>query len=213
MNLAIDTFPTERFGLITGSRCSALVPKKSAEVGQRTLAKKLANEMFFKFYDETYNWQTEHGKMAEHFAHQHYELYYDNQIQLGAWHKVGECGGSTDAEADSYGVDYKSPTSLENWLDYLYEGISDYEYNQCQHYMNLTGKKKWIIAAFLTETNFMNDNGLTYPVKEKDRMILVEVERSNEWKEKFDLNLPKVVNLRNEFYEKLKIKFEYGIRS
>jgi hypothetical protein len=39
-------FDTNRFGLITGSRCSVLFPKRSAEKGQRTYAKQLANQMY-----------------------------------------------------------------------------------------------------------------------------------------------------------------------
>lgn len=207
MILAADIFPEHRFGLVTGSRCSSLVPKKSAEVGQNTLAKKLANEMYFKFYDETSTWQTEHGKMAEEFAHEHFIKYHDKSIEKGQFVMRGDIGGSPDAVTTSYGVDYKSPTSLENWLDYLYDGISDYEFNQCQHYMNLTGLDRWLIAAYLCETNFMSDNGLIYPVKEKDRMILVEVKQSHEWVDKFNLNLPKVIQKRNDYLEMLKLKF------
>jgi len=53
MDLANDKFDSQRFGLITGSECHVLFPEKgTGEVGQRTYAKKLANQMYFKFYDE-----------------------------------------------------------------------------------------------------------------------------------------------------------------
>jgi hypothetical protein len=212
MILAIDTFPSERFGLVTGSRCSPLVPKKSAEAGQRTLAKQLANELFFKFYDERSTWQTEHGKMAEDFAHEHFAKYHDSNIERGRWIAKNHFGGSTDAESFTYGVDYKSPTSLEGWLDYMYDGVSTDQYNQCQLYMELTCKDTWVIAAFLMETLFMSDNGLIYPVPEKDRMILVEIKRDAEWVEKFYTNLPKVIAMRDEFFEMLNMKFN-GVSS
>jgi hypothetical protein len=205
MLLATDTFPQERFGLVTGSRCSSLVPKRSADVGQRTLAKWLAKERVFEFHDERNTWQTEHGKLAEQFAFEHYEKYFDNQITKGRWIAKGDIGGSTDAEADAYGVDFKCPTSLQGWLDYL-EGIDDDQYNQAQLYMVLTGKPKWVIASYLIETQFMTDNGLVYPVEESKRMILNEVEASAEWVEKFNSNLPKVVELRNEYIELYKTR-------
>ncbi len=206
MNLAIDTFPQERFGLVTGSRCSSLVPQRSAEVGQKTLAKTLAKERVFEFHDERGTWQTEHGKMSEFFAFEHYEKHYDNQIVKGRWIANGDIGGSTDAETETYGVDFKCPTSLQGWLDYL-EGIDDDQYNQAQLYMILTGKPKWVIAAYLIETQFMTDNGLVYPIEERKRMILNEVVKSDEWAEKFYSNLPKVVELRDmyvQLYQKLK---------
>lgn len=205
MNLAIDTFPQERFGLVTGSRCSSLVPKRSAEVGQRSLARKLAKERVFEFHDERGTWQTEHGKMAEVFAFEHYEKYFDNQIQRGRWIANGDIGGSTDAEAEAYGVDFKCPTSLEVWLEYL-EGIDDDQYNQAQLYMILTGKNKWLVAAYLIEHQFMTDNGLVYPIEESKRMILNEVEKSDEWAEKFFSNLPKVVELRDQYVELYKTR-------
>lgn len=207
MELAIDTFPQERFGLVTGSRCSTLVPKRSAEVGQRTLAKQLAKERYFQFHDEFGNWRTEHGKMCEHFAMEHFREYHDESIKPGRWWMRGDIGGSTDAETEPYGVDFKCPTSLQGWLDYYTDGISDDEFNQCQHYMMGTGKDTWLIAAFLMETQFMTDNGLTYPVKEDKRMILVEVKASDEWRDKFNSNLPKVVSLRDEIIEQYKLKF------
>ena len=117
MNLAIDTFPKERFGLVTGSRCSPLVPKRSAEVGQISLAKELANEMYFQFYDEHSTWQTEHGKMGEFYALEHFRTYFDETIESGRWIGQEFIGGSTDAECKDYGVDFKCPTTLQGWTD------------------------------------------------------------------------------------------------
>lgn len=207
MNFAIDTFPEERFGLVTGSICTPLFPKRSAEVGQRNLAKKLANQMYFKFYDEVSTWQMEHGKMAESFAFNYYFDNFDN-IELGKWRMDGYIGGSTDAEAETYGVDFKCPTSLEKWLDYMYEGISEQEYNQCQMYMHLSGKDLWKICAFLLETQFMSDNGLVYPVDHTRRMIVVDVHQDQAWVDKLYQNLPKVITMRNEFLETLKQQFD-----
>ena len=207
MNFAIDTFPEERFGLVTGSICTPLFPKRSAEVGQRNLAKKLANQMYFKFYDEVSTWQMEHGKMAESFAFNYYFDNFDN-IELGKWRMDGHIGGSTDAEAETYGVDFKCPTSLEKWLDYMYEGISEQEYNQCQMYMHLSGKDLWKICAYLLETQFMSDNGLVYPVDHTRRMIVVDVHQNPAWVDKLYQNLPKVITMRNEFFETLKHQFD-----
>lgn len=203
MNFAADKFSPERFGIITGSRCSPLVPIKSAEKGLDTLAKHLANEMYFEFYDEFGNWQTEHGTMAEQFAHQHYQKYFDENIQEGRWLKVGDIGGNTDAEAEDYGVDYKCPTSLNKWLDYLYSGVDKSQFDQCQHYMMLTGKKRWKIAAYLLETLWMSDNGLTYPVPHEKRMIVTEVKQSEAWVEQFNNSLPMVVQMREIYHNKL----------
>lgn len=208
MNLAIDTFPTERFGLITGSRCTPLFPKRSAEVGQRTLAKQLANELYFQFYDEFENWQTEHGKLAEHFAFEHFVKYHDKDLKEGRWIKNGECGGSTDAEGADYGVDFKCPTSLEKFTNYLFDGVDDDQKNQCQMYMWLTGKSKWLIAPYLVETNMMAINGLVYPINDDSkRMILIEVEKDPTWEERLNLAAPKVIAMRDEYLEMLKLKF------
>lgn len=208
MSLAIDTFPPDRFGLVTGSICTPLFPKRSAEVGQRTLAKKLAYQKYFQFYDEVSTWQMEHGKMAESFAFAFYLENFDKSLETGKWYKDGDIGGSTDAETETYGVDFKCPTTLEKWLDYLHEGISENEYNQCQMYMHLTGKDTWKICAFLIETQFMADNGIVYPIPHDKRMIVVDVEKSVEWVDKLNENLPKVVQMRDEYIETLKQQFD-----
>lgn len=209
MQLAIDTFDKERFGLITGSKCTVMFPLKgNGLIGMRSYGKKLANEMFFQFYDEKTNWQTEHGKMAEHFAFIHYQEIYSEDIEIGRWIKKGECGGTTDAEIkDVKGIDFKCSTTLENWLEYLYEDIDMGQQDQCQMYMYLTGLPQWEIAAYLVETSFMSDNGLTYPVPESKRMIIKTIDKDPEWEGNLIEKTPIVINFRNEFIEKLKGKF------
>lgn len=207
MDLAIDKFNTERFGLVTGSVCSVLFPKKSAEVGKDTLARKLANQLYFQTYDEVTTWQTEHGSMGEHFALEHFQKYYDADMDKGRWIKDGDIGGNTDAEAKDYGADFKCPTSLETWLDYLYDGLTPQQINQAKMYMRLTGYYKWLICPYLLETQKMTDMGLTYPVPEDKRMLIFEVYRDNEWEEKLSIEVPKVIARRDEYIEILKLKF------
>lgn len=211
MSLAIDTFPKERFGRVTGSRCTPLVPTGDAKAGMITLAKELAKERVFEFYDEVGTWQMDHGDMGEFFAFTHFETYHDAEIEKGQFGFDGDVAWSPDAEGSDYGVDFKCPTTLKNYLDYLTDGISTAEYNQCQHYMMGRNKDKWLIAAFLVETQKMTDNGLTYPIQEKDRMIITEVKRDWLWQEKFKKNLPFVVSQREEFIEKYKLKFKKNV--
>ncbi len=207
MHLAIDTFPKERFGLITGSKCTVLFPLKgNGKAGMTTYAKQLANQKYFKFYDERSGWQTEHGKMAEHFAFMHYEEHI-GKLNAGRFLFKDECGGSTDAEEDDIIVDFKSPVTLEAWLDYLYFPIDAGQNDQLQMYMDLTGKGHARIAAYLTETQFMNDNGLTYPVPEDKRMIIIDVPKDETWAERLVEPKDFVIRTRNEFIEKLVLKF------
>jgi len=207
MEFAQDIFSPERFGLVTGSRCSPLVPKVSAKAGIDTLARTLAKELYFQHYDESGGWQTEHGKNMEHSAFEYFNERYLS-VEKGRWIVKGDCGGNTDAEGEDFGVDFKCPTSLQNWLNSLYDGVTDGEYyNQAQMYMYLTGKPKWIIASFLMETDWMGQNGLTYPVDVNKRMILNEVTASSEWVDKMLTNLPTCIQLRNYYYECLKVKF------
>lgn len=209
MLLAIDTFHMERFGLVTGSKCSVLFPiKGEGKVGQRTYAKTLANERFFKFYDERGSWETEHGKMAEYFALEHYQLYISSEIEKVGWVRDGECGGTIDAERPDRIVDFKCPTSLNKWLDYIHEPLSKEQINQCQMYMYLKKKPLAEIAAYLTETQFMTDNGLQYPVPEDKRMIIVPVHRDTTWEMRLDEPLKYVISERDIFLEKLKEKFK-----
>lgn len=206
--LAIDSFPVERFGLITGSKCSVLFPLKGdGKVGQRTYAKTLANEKFFQFYDERSSWETEHGKMAESFALMHYQQFISDDIEQGKFFCKGECGGTTDALRPDRVVDFKCPTTLNKWLDYLHDPLSKEQKDQLQMYMYLTGKKIAEIAAYLTETQFMSDNGLQYPVPEEKRMIIVQVDKDPTWEMRLDDPLEYVVGLRNIFFERLKQNF------
>lgn len=204
-----DILSHERFGFITGSRVSVLFPKKSAEVGQRTYAKQLANEKYFQYYDEISTWQTEHGNMNEHHAATHYEKYFGDLLAdvdfIGD--AVNQIGGTPDRISAEYGVDFKCPTTLENWLEYVHENISEQQYHQCQMYMHLTGFDKWYIAAYLTETLRMIDNQLEYPVAEKDRMVRVEVKKEAGWSELLLQRAPVVIEWRDQYFNKLQEHF------
>jgi hypothetical protein len=110
--------------------------------------------------------------------------------------------------AGERGIDFKCPTTLNGWLDYLHTPISKEQYHQCQMYMYLWDLPEWIIAAYLEETQFMSSNGLTYPVPHNKRMITVAISRDNEWKDKLQEPLAFVVRSRNEHLAKLKVHFE-----
>lgn len=209
MSFAIDTFKAERFGKVTGSKCTVMFPLRGdGKVGQTTYAKQLATQKYFRTYEETDYWQTEHGKMAEHFAFLHYETYIDKRIEKGSWYCKGEIGGTIDAQIPKVkGIDFKCPTSLDKWLDYLYVGIDKDQRDQCQMYMHLTGLDQWEIAAFLIETQKMTDNGLVYPVEEKQRMIICKVEKDPAWAERLEEALPFVVGMRDHFYGVLEKTF------
>ena len=207
MNFAIDTFPPERLGRISGSRCSSLVPKKDAEKGMVTLAKKLASEKYFQTFSEVNTWEMEHGKMGEHWAHEQFKAYHNLQIQKGVFGYDGDLSWSTDAECSEYGVDYKCPTTLDKFNDYLFDGLSDYEINQAQFYMMVCKLDLWLVCPFLMETQRMTDNGLTYPIPEKQRLLIIEVKPDQNWRDKFWSNKDFVINKRDEFIEILKLKF------
>ena len=206
----MSEFNNERYGLVTGSKCGVLFPLKGdGLVGIRTYAKHLATSMYFRFWDEQGSWQTEHGKMAEYHAFIHYQQYVDENITAGGWHRIGDCGGSTDAEVPGVrGVDFKCPVTLEGWLNYLTKGISRDEECQAKMYCYLTGLPKWEIAAYLCETTRMSDNGLTYPVPEEKRMIRVKVYKDAEWEAELLEEVPHVIRLRDEFITKFKQHFE-----
>lgn len=74
-------------------------------------------------------------------------------------------------------------------------------------YMYLFGKSRWVVAAYLLETNFMNDNGLSYPVKDADRMIMVEINKEEGWVEKLNEQAKFVIETRDTYVEILKSKF------
>jgi hypothetical protein len=200
-----------RYGLVTGSRCSSLVPKKSAEVGMRSLAFELASEIAFKYRDSISTWQTEHGHYAEPLALDHYREHYDKDLQKGIFHCRENEGGSTDAEGSDYIVEVKSPTSFSGWLEYIILDqytIDKKYYDQCQMYMRLSGKRKAYLCAFLMETLRMNDNGDVYPVPMDQRMIRIEVDYDQEWNDKFDRNLPNVIDMRDIFLKGIANRFK-----
>lgn len=208
MDLAIDKFDEARFGLITGSECSVLFPKRSAEVGQRTYAKKLAMLKYFRFYDERSTWQTEHGNMCEHEAFEYYQQHFSADIEKGMWKAVGDCGGTCDALTSQSGIDFKCPTSLSAWLGYLTDGIDEQQYNQAQMYMYIFERNTWKICAYLTETLRMGEYGLTYPVPQDKRMILTEVHADDSWVSTLLERAPKIIEMRDEYFEQFKRYFE-----
>jgi hypothetical protein len=210
MSFAIDTFHKERFGLVTGSKCGVLFPMKGdGAKGQTTYAKQLAKELFFQTYDEVSTWEIEHGKMAEHFAFAHYNERIDKRIEPGSWIRKGNCGGTIDALIPKVkGVDFKAPTTLDKWLEYLYEGIDKQQECQCRMYMYLTELPEWEIAAYLTETEKMTNNGLTYPIEEADRMIRITVTRDLEWEKALELVTPSVIAIRDKYVKILEQRFK-----
>lgn len=208
MSFAIDTFPTERFGLVTGSKCSVMFPLRGdGVVGMTTYAKQLAINKFFQFYDEMTSRSTDHGKMAEYYAMIHYKDYFNKDVVSGAWYVKDECGGSTDAETRDTIIDFKCPVTLEGWIDFEFEKLDKKYVDQLQMYMYLTGKHKAQIAAYLIETQYMTDNGLTYPVEDHKRMIVVNVEKDKSWEGRLLEQLPFVIGMRDKYLEILKTKF------
>lgn len=196
-----DIFDPTRYGLITGSKCNVLFPKKSAEVGQRTYAKELANQMYFRYYDNNSTWQTEHGNMNESTAFEYYQERFDKKIVLQpGFKRVENWGGSADCLGEGYGIDFKCPTTLNGWLDYMHEGIDEQQYYQAQMYMFLHGIEHWKVCAFLSETERMTNEGEVYPVPYDKRMIKTEVEKEQGWEEKLRLVTPKIITMRDEFY-------------
>lgn len=205
-----DILSSERFGYITGSKMSILFPKRSAEVGQKSYAKQLANEMFFKYYDNSGTWQTEHGQMNEYHAENHFNTYYNGfgfRPEFLA-DKENWIGGSPDYVSADFGCDWKCPTTLQGWLDYLHNGIDESQFYQCQTYMYLTGKKLWKICAYLTETMRMIDNGLVYPIAEEKRMIIIDVHYLDQFGEMVIERSKPIIQMRDEYLAKLKEHFE-----
>lgn len=208
MDLAIDKFDPQRFGLITGSKCSVLFPKRSAEIGLNTYARELANQLFFKFYDEQSTWQTEHGNMNEHEAFEYYKMNHDKKIEKGFFKKNGDFAGTCDAICDEYGIDFKCPTSLKSYTDYLFDGIDDQQRNQAQMYMYIFERPTWKVCVYLTETLRMGEVGLVYPVDTPDRMIIFDVSVDMEWQDRLKVVAPRLVELRDNYLNKLKEKFK-----
>ena len=192
----------KRYGLITGSACSVLFPKKSAEVGQTTYAKLLAKEYVFKHRDEITTWQMEHGHMGEIIALEWFQENIDKSAHIPEFKNEGVYGGSADCLCDGYGVDFKCPASLEKWLEYLTDGISDQQYHQVQMYMHLYNRDKWKICAFLTETSRMVENGYQYPIDDKKRCIVINVEKDDGWFTQLEEKSKFVIEKR-DFYIKI----------
>jgi hypothetical protein len=209
MDFAIDKFHPDRLGKITGSPCHVMFPEKGdGKKGMTTYAKHLAKEQYFQFYDEKKTWQMAHGDMGESFGIAHIQRYYDKKAEQGWFEqKDGVFGGTADGLAPDWGFDIKCPTTMDTWLDYMYDGVSKQQYHQCQMYMYLFNKPKWVIAAYLLETDFMNDNGLTYPIRDADRMILVEVDVEIGWVDKLKESAKFVIETRDGYVELLKSKF------
>lgn len=203
MDLAIDKFDKRRLGLITGSACSVLFPEKESKekVGQKTYAKQLAIQKYFNHYDEVSTWQIQHGNYNEHEAYTYYQDNYDFSIEKGHFEMVENWGGTSDSLSTKYGLDFKCPTSLTAWLDYLYVGISKQQWHQAQMYMMLFKKDLWKICAYLTETEFMIQNELSYPVPVDKRMIIVDIVKDLEWENKLRENTPFVISEREKYFD------------
>jgi hypothetical protein len=201
-------FDNNRFGLITGSRCSVLFPKRSAEKGQETYAKELANQMYFKFYDEKSSWQTDHGHLAESSAFEYYQQKFCKEAEYQPPFEMYDCyGGTADCITPNWGVDFKCPTSMEKWLDYFYLGVDEQQYHQCQMYMWLYDRPEWHICAYLLETEKMSNLGIVYPIDNNYRMIRNVVTREEGWSDLLQERGEKVILMRNLFYQKLKNHF------
>lgn len=208
MQISNDKFPKERNGLITGSKCSVLFPEKgSGKAGQLTYAKELAAQRFFNYFESGGSWQTEHGDMNEHSAFEFYKSNHDFSIEKGTFVQDGNFGGSADALCYSHGVDFKCPTSLQKWLDYLFVGIDKQQYHQCQMYMWLFKKPLWKVAIYLTETKWMDDTEQQYPVSADQRMIIVEVPKEEGWDDTLIENSQYTIEQRDLHVELLKQKF------
>jgi hypothetical protein len=201
----------KRYGLITGSKCHVLFPKRSAEVGQRTYAKQLAMAKYFKYSDEISTWQMEHGHYAENEAMEWFQSNIDPKAFKPDFISFEEWGGSADCLTENYGVDFKCPTTMEGWLDYLTDGISDQQYWQCQMYMFLYKKPLWKICAFLTETFRMGENGDRYPIAEQNRMISIDVELDVTFEPRLREISPKIIEMRESFIKQFELHFNVPI--
>ena len=208
MELAVDKFHPERYGHITGSKAYILMPESGKVVeGMRTYAKQLAKERYFQYYDEVSTWQMEHGNQSESYALAHWRKYVNPDLQEGYFKRIGELAGTCDHICDDYLVDSKCPVSMENWLNYLYEGVSKQQYHQGQMYCYLFDRPRIIFGAYLCETNRMSDYGLVYPVPESQRLIQIEVVSDPNWIDKFMPMAEKVIAMRDEYIELLSEPF------
>lgn len=201
-NLAIDKFDNRRFGLITGSACSVLFPDKgNGAAGQTTYAKELAMQKYFQYYDEVSDWKMQHGDMNEHEGFTYYQINYDITIEKGWFMMEGEWGGTSDAEAQQYGADLKCPTTLHKFLEYIHTGIDKQQWNQAQMYMFLSKKPAWKVLVYLTETQWMVERDLKYPVPEDKRMIVIDVAKDETWEARLRAATPFVIEERERYHE------------
>jgi len=198
-------FDNNRFGLITGSKCEVLFPERGdGHKGQLTYAEELANQKFFKYYDEIDSFETRHGHYAEFPA---YEYYLEHKCKDAKYQPNFEMymdyGGTADCICPEWGVDFKCPTKLSTWAKYLHRGIDKQQYYQAQMYMFLYDRPEWHICAFLLETEKMNNMGNTYPVEWKDRMIVTKVTKREGWSDLLLERGEPIIQMRNEFYNNL----------
>jgi hypothetical protein len=90
----------------------------------------------------------------------------------------------------------------------MFKDLSKDQKDQCQMYMYLADLDEWEIAAYLTETQFMTDNGLTYPVPEDERMIIRKVKRDPSWEYRLSSPLQFVIETRNKYSVILQHRFK-----
>jgi hypothetical protein len=57
----------------------------------------------------------------------------------------------------------------------------------------------------------MSDNGLVYPVPDEHRMIIVNVEKDPTWEAKLRVALPPLIEMRDTFYNILKLRFNLNM--
>lgn len=212
---ANDKFAPERLGKINASECHVLFTDtgnvtENLTQGQKTYARQLAIQLYFKFYDDVYNWRLEHGELCETSGVEYLQQYHDNtvvKLEKSDYKFIGDIGGGGDALGIKKGYDIKAPTSLKDWVAYITDGITKQQFHQGQMYMEQYNRDTWVFAAFLMETTFMANEGLQYPVDYDKRMILVEVPRLDGWIEKLNKKVPQLIELRNEYYNQLVEQF------
>lgn len=194
----------KRYGRITGSKADVLFPKRSNPATQETYAKELARGMYFEFRDEVNTWQTNHGHYGEVIAMQEYQKSYPLAYKPDFEPLGDDFGGSADCliPMEDFGVDFKCPTSMEKWLEYL-EGCDHQQERQAQMYMLLYKKDKWKILAFLTETERMINDGVFYPVPSDKRFIEVVIEKDPTFEEELYKRAKPLLKKRDEEYQKL----------
>jgi hypothetical protein len=200
-----NKFDQRRIGKITASQVHILFPKRDNKKTQETYAKHLANEMRFGEIQSTESWQTKHGNDAEYHANNYFTEHYEFQVEFKPqFFEKGEFGGTPDAITEFYGIDYKCPTNLTKWLDYLHEGIDDQQYHQSQMYMWLTGKKLWKICVFLIENEFQAE---PYNVEQDKRMIIIDIPYDETWSNDLSERSEYVLRKRDEYYQNLLKQF------